>query len=161
MPPEPRISFNIAHVALLIATPALASTELEGLTPEELAAEEAEFEGWELPEGVEPLLGEEPLYNDQTASAIALLWAPEPFCNRSGHMRRAYDVPLVNSWFMEHCPQQYPVKVGVDRSKEGGGGAGCWRRDEGSTIWAHGCILHVSGHWLQQCPGKGAQGCSS
>jgi pre-mRNA-processing factor 8 len=102
----------------------LRPTELEGLTPEELAAEEAEFEGWELPEGVEPLLGEEPLYNDQTASAIALLWAPEPFCNRSGHMRRAYDVPLVNSWFMEHCPQQYPVKVGVDRSRGVVGGRG-------------------------------------
>ena len=54
---------------------------------------------------VEPFLGETPLYTDNTAAGIALLWAPHPFCKRSGHMRRAVDVPLVNNWFHEHCPQ--------------------------------------------------------
>ena len=54
---------------------------------------------------VEPFLGETPLYTDNTAAGIALLWAPHPFCKRSGRMRRAVDVPLVNNWFHEHCPQ--------------------------------------------------------
>jgi hypothetical protein len=78
---------------------------------EEDAEDDAEFESWVLPESVEPFLGDGTLYSDTTASGIALLWAPHPFNKRSGRMRRAIDVPLVNSWFMEHCPQQYPVKV--------------------------------------------------
>jgi pre-mRNA-processing factor 8 len=32
-------------------------------------------------------------------------------------MRRACDVPLVNQWFMEHCPTSYPVKVRVSYQK--------------------------------------------
>jgi pre-mRNA-processing factor 8 len=64
--------------------------------------DEAEFV---LPDGVEPLLAETPLYTERTAQGIALLWAPRPFNLRSGHTRRAIDIPLVNSWFQEHCPQ--------------------------------------------------------
>lgn len=30
---------------------------------------------------------------------------------RSGLTRRAIDVPLINRWFHEHCPPEYPVKV--------------------------------------------------
>ena len=48
---------------------------------------------------------------------IALLYAPRPFNLRSGRTRRACDVPLVNEWFHEHCPQQYPVKVRVSYQK--------------------------------------------
>ncbi|WIA33570.1 hypothetical protein OEZ86_006694 [Tetradesmus obliquus] len=81
------------------------------------AEDDADFESWVLPETVEPFLGESALYSDTTASGIALLWAPHPFNKRSGRMRRAFDVPLVNSWFMEHCPQQYPVKVRVSYQK--------------------------------------------
>ncbi len=66
---------------------------------------------WVLPMGVEPLLTELPVYTESTASGIALLWAPKPYNQRSGRMRRAYDVPLVAQWFHEHCPSQYPVKV--------------------------------------------------
>jgi len=51
------------------------------------------------------------VYTESTASGIALLWAPKPFCHRSGRQRRACDVPLVASWFQEHCPPNYPVKV--------------------------------------------------
>jgi hypothetical protein len=91
---------------LLLCVPAPAS---EG----EAADEEVddEFESWALPETVEPFLAETSLYSDSTASGIALMWAPAPFSQRSGRTRRACDVPLVNSWFLEHCPQQYPVKV--------------------------------------------------
>ena len=32
-------------------------------------------------------------------------------------MRRCYDVPLLNSWFKERCPQGYPVKVRVSYQK--------------------------------------------
>lgn len=59
-----------------------------------------EDDEWALPEGVQPLLEELPVYSENTASGIALLWAPKPFNQRSGHMRRAFDVPLVNAWFM-------------------------------------------------------------
>lgn len=34
-----------------------------------------------------------------------------PFNMRSGLTRRAIDVPLINRWFHEHCPPEYPVKV--------------------------------------------------
>ncbi|PNH07205.1 Pre-mRNA-splicing factor 8 [Tetrabaena socialis] len=81
---------------------------------EEVGGEDDE---WALPEGVEPLLEERPLYSDNTASGIALLWAPKPFNHRSGHTRRAFDVPLVNQWFQEHCPPSYPVKVRVSYQK--------------------------------------------
>ena len=66
-----------------------------------------------LPDYVEPLLSNVPVYTETTASGIALLWAPKPFCQRSGRMRRACDVPLVAAWFQEHCPPNYPVKVRI------------------------------------------------
>ena len=68
-------------------------------------------EEWRLPEGVEPFLAGAPLYTDNTTAGLTLLWAPRPFNLRSGTTRRACDVPMVNQWFMEHCPQAYPVKV--------------------------------------------------
>lgn len=63
-----------------------------------------EDEEFVLPEGVEPLLKDMPLYTERTSHGIALLWAPRPFNLRSAHTRRAIDIPLVNSWFQEHCP---------------------------------------------------------
>ena len=68
-----------------------------------------------IPTEVEPLLASRPLYTDTTALGIALYWAPRPFNLRSGRMRRALDVPLVNHWFQERCPPGYPVKVGENR----------------------------------------------
>lgn len=41
-------------------------------------------EEYELPEEVQPFLQETPLYTDNTANGIALLWAPRPFNMRSG-----------------------------------------------------------------------------
>jgi pre-mRNA-processing factor 8 len=41
-------------------------------------------EEFELPEEVQPFLQETPLYTDNTANGIALLWAPRPFNIRSG-----------------------------------------------------------------------------
>lgn len=70
-----------------------------------------EDEEFTLPEAVVPLLEELPLYTDSTASGIGLYWAPRPFNLRQGNTRRAIDVPLVNSWFHEHCPPNHPVKV--------------------------------------------------
>lgn len=61
------------------------------------------------------MLEELPLYTDSTASGISLYWAPRPFNLRQGTMRRAIDVPLVNSWFHEHCPPNHPVKVRVGK----------------------------------------------
>ena len=46
-----------------------------------------------LPAAMAPLLSDAALYNDQTASAIALYWAPRPFNMRSDYTRRCIDVP--------------------------------------------------------------------
>jgi pre-mRNA-processing factor 8 len=72
---------------------------------------------FELPAEVEPFLADEELYTAETASAIALWWAPFPFDRRSGRMVRAQDVPLVKQWYLEHCPQGQPVKVRVSYQK--------------------------------------------
>ncbi|KXS97115.1 hypothetical protein AC578_2899 [Pseudocercospora eumusae] len=73
--------------------------------------------GFSLPGEVEPFLDDHDLYNDDTASAIALWWAPYPFDRRSGKMVRAQDVPLVKQWYLEHVPQGQPVKVRVSYQK--------------------------------------------
>ncbi|RAH41432.1 U4/U6-U5 snRNP complex subunit PRP8 [Aspergillus aculeatinus CBS 121060] len=72
---------------------------------------------FELPGDFEPFFGDEELYTPDTASAIALWWAPHPFNKRSGKMVRAQDVPLVKQWYLEHCPQGQPVKVRVSYQK--------------------------------------------
>lgn len=72
---------------------------------------------FELPLEVQPFLQETPVYTDNTANGIALLWAPRPFNMRSGRCRRAIDVPLVKSWYREHCPPGQPVKVRVSYQK--------------------------------------------
>lgn len=64
-----------------------------------------------LPDYVEPFLADAPLYTDNTANGIALLWAPRPFNLRTGRTRRAQDVPLVKAWYLEHAPANQPVKV--------------------------------------------------
>ncbi|KAI9812975.1 MAG: pre-mRNA-splicing factor 8 [Thelocarpon impressellum] len=72
---------------------------------------------FELPEAMKPFMADEELYTSETASAIALWWAPFPFDRRSGRMVRAQDVPLVKQWYLEHCPQGQPVKVRVSYQK--------------------------------------------
>ena len=62
-------------------------------------------------EEVEPLLKDYDLYTENTTNGIALLFAPRPFNLRSGYTRSCIDVPLVNTWFHEHCPSGYPVKA--------------------------------------------------
>lgn len=70
-----------------------------------------------LPEDVQPFLQDTPLYTDNTANGISLLWAPRPFNMRSGRCRRAIDIPLVKTWYKEHCPPGHPVKVRVSYQK--------------------------------------------
>ena len=70
-----------------------------------------------LPDYVEPFLSDTPLYTDNTANGIGLLWAPRPFNLRSGRCRRAQDVALVKAWYREHCPAGHPVKVRVSYQK--------------------------------------------
>ncbi len=43
-----------------------------------------EDEDFTLDEYVQPFLQDKPLYTDNTANGIALLWAPRPFNMRSG-----------------------------------------------------------------------------
>lgn len=78
---------------------------------------EEDFEELEMPEGFEPLLKDTPLCTENTKNGIDLLWAPRPFNQRTGRTRRAYDIPLVSTWFRERCPQDQPVKVRVSYQK--------------------------------------------
>ena len=72
---------------------------------------------FQLPEYIDPFLQEVPLYSDNTANGISLLWAPKPFNTRSGRTRRCIDIPLVASWYKEHAPTGHPVKVRVSYQK--------------------------------------------
>ncbi|MCJ1311065.1 pre-mRNA-splicing factor 8 [Agyrium rufum] len=76
-----------------------------------------EDEEFKLPGNMEPFLADEELYTSETSAAIDLWWAPYPFDRRSGKMVRAQDVPLVKQWYLEHCPQDQPVKVRVSYQK--------------------------------------------
>jgi len=78
--------------------------------------EDAEFAS-ELPEDFAPFFDETPLTTENTAPGIALYWAPHPFNLRSGRTRRAEDVPLIKSWYLEHCPGNYPTKTRVSYQK--------------------------------------------
>eukprot|EP01012_Entosiphon_sulcatum_P022057 TRINITY_DN2696_c0_g1_i1.p1 TRINITY_DN2696_c0_g1~~TRINITY_DN2696_c0_g1_i1.p1 ORF type:complete len:2331 (+),score=635.10 TRINITY_DN2696_c0_g1_i1:51-7043(+) len=82
--------------------------------PEELLDEEDDFE---LPGDCTPFLKDIDLYNENTSQGISLYWAPKPFDRRSGRQRRPVDIPLVKTWYQEHCPLSYPVKVRVSYQK--------------------------------------------
>ncbi|KAF9092952.1 Pre-mRNA-processing-splicing factor 8 [Mortierella sp. AD031] len=100
-------------------------TTRSSLAPnQEISTEDALFgdadeddDDFKLPVEVEPFLDEEPLYTDNTANGISLYWAPHPFNKRSGRMRRAQDIPLVQSWYLEHCSSENPTKVRVSYQK--------------------------------------------
>lgn len=51
----------------------------EGPKLESWEIADGEEDDFVLPEGVDPFLSEQPLYTDNTAAGIALLWAPRPF----------------------------------------------------------------------------------
>ncbi|KAJ2355359.1 pre-mRNA-splicing factor 8, partial [Coemansia sp. RSA 2618] len=84
---------------------------------DEIFGDADEDEDFVLPRGASAFLANTPLETDNTANGIALYWAPHPFDTRSGHMRRAVDVPLVKDWYLEHCPPGMPVKVRVSYQK--------------------------------------------
>ncbi|KAH7355675.1 NUC071 domain-containing protein [Pyrenochaeta sp. MPI-SDFR-AT-0127] len=79
--------------------------------------DEDDEDDFQLPDEVEPFMADEELSTSETASAIALWWAPHPFDKRSGRMVRAQDVPLVKQWYLEHVPANQPVKVRVSYQK--------------------------------------------
>ncbi|RKP13001.1 NUC071 domain-containing protein, partial [Piptocephalis cylindrospora] len=84
---------------------------------EEGVDDNGDDEGFTMPEAVQPFLSSTPLYTSTTTSGIALYWAPYPYDTRSGRMRRAQDIPLVKSWYREHCPGGQHVKVRVSYQK--------------------------------------------
>jgi pre-mRNA-processing factor 8 len=77
--------------------------KLKGMS-DNLEVTDEDLEEFELPEGIQPILAEEPLESQDTKNGINLFWAPEPFNKRTGKMRRNYDIPLVQGWFKERCP---------------------------------------------------------
>eukprot|EP01083_Nonionella_stella_P133277 405152_1 len=78
---------------------------------------EDDDDDFELPDDVEPVMQEFPLFTENTADGIAVFWAPHPFNQRSGRTRRCIDIPLVQAWYKEHCQRDYPVKVRVSYQK--------------------------------------------
>eukprot|EP01059_Diplonema_ambulator_P028161 TRINITY_DN46898_c0_g1_i1.p1 TRINITY_DN46898_c0_g1~~TRINITY_DN46898_c0_g1_i1.p1 ORF type:complete len:2356 (+),score=890.26 TRINITY_DN46898_c0_g1_i1:207-7070(+) len=105
---------------IITPIPQYKQEQYEGPRPEDVLTEEVDEEGedaFELPDGLEPLLDESPLYTSKTTDGIAVFWAPRPFNQRSGKLRRAVDVPLIKTWYQEHCPMTYPVKVRVSYQK--------------------------------------------
>ncbi|KAI4952798.1 Pre-mRNA-processing-splicing factor 8 [Alternaria rosae] len=79
--------------------------------------DEDDEDDFQMPEEMEPFMADEEISTPDTASAIALWWAPHPFDKRSGRMVRAQDVPLVKQWYLEHVPAGQPVKVRVSYQK--------------------------------------------
>ena len=99
---------------------ALPSRLLEkGVRKPEAVLEEEEEEGLDfvLPDGLTPFFADEDLETEATNEAISIFWAPAPFNQRSGRLKRAIDVPLIKTWYQEHCNQSYPVKVRVSYQK--------------------------------------------
>ncbi|KAL2919271.1 pre-mRNA-splicing factor 8 [Polyrhizophydium stewartii] len=84
---------------------------------DEIFGDDDEDDSFALPDDVAPFLEDRPLFTDTTSSAIELYWAPHPFDKRSGRMRRAEDVPLIKSWYLEHVPSGNPIKVRVSYQK--------------------------------------------
>ena len=74
---------------------------------------EEELEEIQMPEDFEPFLDGEPLYTPKTNDGIALLFSPRPYCQKTGRMRRAFDIPIVSTWFKERCDPKNPVKIRV------------------------------------------------
>jgi len=66
---------------------------------------------------IAPLLSEEDHQAAQTSVGFKMLFAPKYFKYRSGVMRRACDVPLINPWYQEKCSRESPVKVRVSYQK--------------------------------------------
>lgn len=85
------------------------------VTTESIDAEE--LDAFVLDSSITPLLLDLSLFTNKTVNGIQLYWAPRPFNLRSGYTRRNIDIPLVQSWYREHVPSNYPVKVRVSYQK--------------------------------------------
>ncbi|GAO50212.1 PRP8 pre-mRNA processing factor 8 [Saitoella complicata NRRL Y-17804] len=99
-----------------IPSRSLAPANVEISHEDEIFGEDDEDE-FELPAECGAFLEDVELYTQNTANAIALWWAPNPFSHRSGRTVRAQDVPLVKQWYREHCPPNQPTKVRVSYQK--------------------------------------------
>ncbi len=86
---------------------------LDDVDGEEFEDEEA----FVLPEDIYPIMKDYPLNTSYTMQGIDLYWAPRPFCHKTGYMRRAQDVPLIQKWYLEHPSSNYPVKVKISYQK--------------------------------------------
>mmetsp|Transcript_19339 Transcript_19339/g.27230 ORF Transcript_19339/g.27230 Transcript_19339/m.27230 type:complete len:2264 (-) Transcript_19339:163-6954(-) len=57
------------------------------------------------------------LYNRNTSKALNLSYAPLPFCNQNPEIKRILDITLTRSWYLVHCPLEFPKKVRVSYQK--------------------------------------------
>uniref|UniRef100_A0A8B9R412 Pre-mRNA processing factor 8 n=1 Tax=Anas platyrhynchos TaxID=8839 RepID=A0A8B9R412_ANAPL len=76
-------------------------------------------EEFELPEFVEPFLKDTPLYTDNTANGIALLWAPRTLqleVWEDSEITCKFEIYFIPR-YREHCPAGQPVKVRVSYQK--------------------------------------------
>mmetsp|Transcript_44709 Transcript_44709/g.74621 ORF Transcript_44709/g.74621 Transcript_44709/m.74621 type:complete len:2266 (+) Transcript_44709:990-7787(+) len=57
------------------------------------------------------------LYNRNTSKALNLSYAPLPFSNQHPEIKRILDITITRSWYLVHCPLEFPKKVRVSYQK--------------------------------------------
>ena len=82
-----------------------------------LGSNDADKDEFELPEHILLFLEDKPTKNDLTTDSITLWWALDPYNHCSACMRHAQDIPLVENWYLEHCPPNQVVKVQMSYQK--------------------------------------------
>lgn len=72
-----------------------------------------EKESFDFGFNLKPLMNEENICSPKCMDSIKLYHAPFPFNRRSGRTKRAEDVPIVKSWYLQHSEDDQPVKVKI------------------------------------------------
>jgi len=70
-----------------------------------------------LPRSFKPIFNFLKLYNKNTIKAYTLLHASYPFFHKNILINRVIDIPLVKSWYLLHCPLNFPSKVRISYQK--------------------------------------------
>ncbi|ELP90364.1 pre-mRNA-processing-splicing factor, putative [Entamoeba invadens IP1] len=95
-----------------ILNPIQSRMDLEGDVKEDVS-DDTEYDDVEFYSDIIPFGEDIDLNGSQFKDGLNLFNAPSPFNERRGTMRRAQDVALVKSWYQEHIPKEYPIKVRV------------------------------------------------
>jgi len=66
-----------------------------------------------LPTNFKNLFHELPFYSELLNDALELIVAPKPFDDRKLLSKRMLDVTIEKTWYLEHCPINYPLKIRI------------------------------------------------